>query len=193
MISRTVEYALRAVVWLATRPQSPHTTRAIAEVMQVPPPYLSKVLQTLAEAGVVTSQRGLGGGFELARRSDQISVLDVVNAVDPFQRIRACPLHLAAHETRLCALHQRLDDAMATVEAAFAGTTIAELADSGDFSDEACPRRAATGGAASRPQPIRVMGRPVAPPGNREGQPPRQPQTAAPRAAGGGRRRKRSR
>jgi Rrf2 family transcriptional regulator, nitric oxide-sensitive transcriptional repressor len=127
MISRTVEYALRAVVWLAYRPATPHTTREVAEAAQIPPSYLSKVLQILVDSGLILSRRGLGGGFVLAREPSKMTVLDVVNAVEPIARIRACPLGLAAHATRLCALHKRLDDALALVESAFASATIAEL------------------------------------------------------------------
>lgn len=139
MISRTVEYALRAIVWLASRRESPQTTRQIAEATQVPLNYLAKVLQTLVEAGIITSQRGLGGGFQLARDPAVLSVLDVVNAVDPLQRIRACPLKLASHSLRLCALHQRLDDAVASVERAFAASKIGELLPDNGAERPLCP------------------------------------------------------
>jgi Rrf2 family protein len=127
MLSRTAEYALRAMVWLAADPETPQTTKQISAPTQVPTGYLSKVMQTLAEAGLVRSQRGLGGGFVLARPPERISVLDVVNAVDPITRIRVCPLNLAAHASQLCPLHKRLDEAMATIESAFGSCSIAAL------------------------------------------------------------------
>jgi Rrf2 family protein len=88
---------------------------------------LSKVLQALGRAGLVRSRRGLGGGFELTRSAEKITVYDVVQAVDPVQRIRTCPLGLAAHGVRLCPLHKRLDDAMRMVEEAFRKSTLAEV------------------------------------------------------------------
>jgi Rrf2 family protein len=128
MISQTAEYALRAVVCLGTAPDHrPLTAQVIAGKTLVPAGYLSKVLQGLGRAGLVESQRGLRGGFVLARGLDEISVLDVVNAVDPIKRIRHCPLNLVTHGTRLCPLHRRLDEAIAQVEALFKGTTIAEF------------------------------------------------------------------
>lgn len=139
MISRTVEYALRAIVWLASQPNSARTARQVAEATKVPVNYLAKVLQTLVEAGIVESQRGLGGGFKLARDAAALSVLDVVNAVDPLQRIRECPLKLSSHSVRLCALHQRLDDALASVERAFAASKIRELLSAGDAEHPLCP------------------------------------------------------
>jgi Rrf2 family protein len=127
VISQTVEYALRAVVHLASRNPVPQTTDQIAEVTRVPRAYLSKVLQALVRAGIAHSQRGLGGGIALAKPRSEVTILEVVNAVDPIGRIHTCPLGLPEHGTHLCPLHRRLDDAMATVETAFAGTTLAEI------------------------------------------------------------------
>ncbi|MEZ4388513.1 MAG: Rrf2 family transcriptional regulator [Candidatus Krumholzibacteriia bacterium] len=127
MISQTAEYALRAMVWLASRPEQAHGTPQIARASQVPPGYLSKVLQKLARAGLVASTPGRSGGFRITRPATEISVLDVVNAVDPVQRIHTCPLGLRSHGTVLCPLHRRLDDAAAAMETAFAGSTLAEL------------------------------------------------------------------
>lgn len=127
MISQTAEYALRAVVWLANCPDRAFSTQDISKVTKIPAGYLSKVLQELARAGLVISNPGRSGGFRLNRPPGDIRVLDVVNAVDPVQRIRRCPLGLRSHGTVLCPLHKRLDDAMATVEHAFASSTIAEV------------------------------------------------------------------
>ena len=127
MLSQTVEYALRAVVHLAMRSPAPQTTAAIAEATQVPTAYLAKVLQGLRSKNIVKLQRGLGGGVTLAREPDQLTILDVVNAVDPLQRISHCPLDLKAHGTRLCALHSRMDQALQSMETAFRSTTLAEL------------------------------------------------------------------
>lgn len=127
MTSQTSEYALRAIVCLGGNPGRPLTTRVIAERTQVPPDYLSKVLQGLSRAGMVESQRGLGGGFTLIRPLDALTILDVINAVDSLKRIEQCPLRLEAHRHRLCPLHQCLDDGIALVEALYASTTIAEL------------------------------------------------------------------
>jgi Rrf2 family protein len=127
MFSQTVEYALRAVVHLAAESPSPQTTDQIATATRVPRAYLSKVLQGLTRAGIVHSQRGIGGGMRLTKDPADLTILEVVNAVEPLGRIRECPLGLAAHGVRLCPLHKRLDNALATVEAAFAQTTLAEI------------------------------------------------------------------
>lgn len=127
MISQTTEYALRAMVHLADQADESLTTPQIAAATQVPVGYLAKVLGSLGKAGLVRSQRGLHGGFIIALPASEITVLDVINAVDPIQRITTCPLGLKAHGKRLCPLHKRLDNAMAQVETAFANSTLADL------------------------------------------------------------------
>ena len=142
MTSQTSEYALRAVVWLASRPEKALNTGQISTVTKVPAGYLSKVLQALARGGLVISTSGRGGGFLLARAATDISVLDVINAVDGVQRIRQCPLGIRSHGSVLCPLHKRLDDAMAMVEKAFANSTIAELIAEPSASTPLCEKSA---------------------------------------------------
>lgn len=127
MFSQTAEYALRAIVVLATEPDKPWTAQGIAAESKVPQDYLMKVLQSLGREGLVTAQRGRGGGFVLRRPSSAITVLDVINAVDPLRRIKHCPLGLKSHGINLCPLHRKLDDAIRSVEEAFASTTVEEL------------------------------------------------------------------
>src|SRR5262245_28980995 len=127
MLSQTVEYALRATVHLADQAPKPRTIEQIAAITRVPAAYLSKVMQALARAGVVKSQRGLHGGFVLVKRPDELTILEVVDAVDPIKRIRSCPLGIVSHGTNLCPLHRRLDAALASVQQAFGSTTLAEV------------------------------------------------------------------
>ena len=78
----------------ANRPQ-------IATETKVPIDYLFKVLQSLGRAGLVQAQRGKNGGFSLLNDPVDISIYDVVQAVDPIKRIAKCPLDLKAHGVRL--------------------------------------------------------------------------------------------
>jgi len=131
MISQTTEYALRAVVHLASsqrQGQASQTTQQIAQSTKVPASYLSKVLQSLSRAGLVDSQRGVGGGFQLARPMETMTIYDVVQAMNELSRIRECPLGLPEH-VNLCPLHARLDEAIELVAKAFRASTIAELVD----------------------------------------------------------------
>jgi Rrf2 family protein len=126
MISQTAEYALRAIVYLASQADRPQTVHQLAEVTRVPAGYLAKVMQGLSRAKLVHSQRGLHGGFNLAVPPAELTVFDVIDAVDPVRRIRSCPLGIKGH-LNLCPLHRRLDEALAMVEKALKGSTIAKL------------------------------------------------------------------
>ena len=70
--------------------------------------------------------RAPAAAMRLARSPEKITILDVVNAVAPLERIRHCPLGLASH-TRLCPLHAELDHVYAAMQAALARVTIAQL------------------------------------------------------------------
>jgi len=126
MLPKTAEYALRATVWLGRDPDQSESADHLAEHTKVPRRYLHKVLQDLVRAKLVRSQSGPGGGYALARSPEKITILDVVNAVAPLERIRRCPLGLRSH-TQLCPLHAELDRVYAATEAALSRVTIAEL------------------------------------------------------------------
>ncbi len=127
IISQTLEYALRAVVFIANGQERSYTTAQIAKTTKVPQAYLSKVLQSLVRGNIIQSQRGFGGGFILAKNANEIKILDIVAAVDPMERIHTCPLELATHGSNLCSLHKRLDDAIATMQTTFSGTSITQI------------------------------------------------------------------
>ena len=127
MISQTAEYALRAMVYLADCDGVARTNAQIAAATEIPVGYLAKVMQSLSRANLVSSQRGLKGGFTLSAAGKGLSILEIVNVVDPIRRYPECPLGIASHGKTLCPLHRRLDDAAAMVEQAFGDTTLEEL------------------------------------------------------------------
>ncbi|MDP1564179.1 MAG: Rrf2 family transcriptional regulator [Pirellulaceae bacterium] len=131
MLSKTAEYALRAVALLASQPGQPAAAGIMAEKTKIPRRYLQRVLQDLVAANLLTSRPGPGGGYELTRPARDVSILQVVNAVSPLERIRHCPLGLKSHTT-LCPLHAELDKAYAATEQAFAGVTMQDVLDSTD-------------------------------------------------------------
>ena len=138
LFSQTVEYALRAAVLLADVGREAKTTPQIAEIARIPPDYLSKILQHLRRAGFVVSRRGINGGFALQRPASKITLLEVVNAIDPLERIRTCPLRLSAHGTNLCPLHRKLDQSIAAVQATLADSSLADLLNTGAKSHPLC-------------------------------------------------------
>ena len=129
MLTKTAEYALRAVVCLAGSAGQSLAADVLAERTKVPRRYLHRVLQDLVTAQLVRSRPGPGGGYELDRPVDEITILAIVDAVSPIERIKACPLGLVSH-TELCPLHYELDRAYAATEAAFRGVTVKQVIES---------------------------------------------------------------
>ncbi|MEZ6099736.1 MAG: Rrf2 family transcriptional regulator [Pirellulaceae bacterium] len=126
LFSQTVDYALRAVVFLASQTEHSSTIDAISETTGVPSPYLRKVLAKLRDAKILRTRRGIHGGVVLDREPDSLTVLDIVSAVDPLGRIDSCPLGIEGH-LHLCPLHAQLNAAIDGVERILAERTIAEL------------------------------------------------------------------
>jgi Rrf2 family protein len=127
LLSEACEYGLRAVIWLAQRPEEPYKVKQIADEIRAAPGYLVKVLQDLTRAGILAARRGSNGGFTLIGDPSTLTALDVINAIDPLERITSCPLQLDAHQTHLCPIHRQIDDAMATIEDLFRRLTIQDV------------------------------------------------------------------
>ena len=126
LLSQTSEYALRAVLHIATR-GGPVSVGEIAEAVGVPQNYLSKTLHQLARAGVLASARGPAGGFRLAVAADELTLQGVVS---PFagQRGRRCLLgHGVCGEVQDCAAHARWAPVATQLRDFFATTTVADL------------------------------------------------------------------
>ncbi|MCW2724659.1 MAG: transcriptional regulator [Frankiales bacterium] len=81
-ISARADYAVRAALELALSPDAPVKGEALARAQDIPPKFLEGILSTLRRAGLVRSQRGAEGGYWLARPAEDISVADVIRAVD---------------------------------------------------------------------------------------------------------------
>ncbi len=138
MISQTVEYALRAVVAIAQQRGKPCTAQEISTITQVPGPYLSKLMQRMVRAQVVVSKRGLHGGFTLAKDPKELTIWDVIESVDPVQRIHECPLGIDSHAGTLCPLHRRLDAATAMAEESMRSTYVADVLATADSVSPLC-------------------------------------------------------
>jgi Rrf2 family protein len=109
MISKTGVYGIRAMLALAKLPEGQCAGASrIAELVQVPQSYLSKLLQILVRAGLVRSHRGVAGGFSLARPATKISLYDVVEPLEPVERWSGCFLGNAeCSDESACPVHDR--------------------------------------------------------------------------------------
>lgn len=87
-IPAKVDYAMRALLELATR-DTPTSAESLAEAQDLPTKFLSAILSELRRAGLISSRRGLDGGYQLARPALEISVADVMRAIDgPLAEVR---------------------------------------------------------------------------------------------------------
>lgn len=127
MFSKTTEYAFRAAVFLCEAKGRRVPAQEIAEATHVPVRYMSKVLQTLTEAGLIQSQRGPSGGFWLTQDPADLTLLDIVQAINPIERIRECPLGLKEHCETLCPLHRELDNLAAVAINTLGNTQLSTL------------------------------------------------------------------
>lgn len=92
-ITRQADYAVRAVLELARQPDNRRMTAdQIADRHDIPQAFLSKTLARLAEAGIVSTQRGVKGGVRLNRSPERISLLEVVEAIDGPISLNRCAL-----------------------------------------------------------------------------------------------------
>lgn len=108
VITRATEYAIRTVVFLAQQPKNEIVLKKdICRTQDVTPAFLTKILQPLIKAGVVTSQRGVGGGFLLAKDPSEITLLDIFQAEEGQLKLNHCLLDEdACHRDSYCAVHQ---------------------------------------------------------------------------------------
>lgn len=130
MLSQTAEYALRTVLFIAQQApeHGPVAAETIADALGIPRNYLSKTLHRLAQAGVLASARGKGGGFTLAAPPERIPLVEVVGLFDQVQTARACLLGRPVCSDRTaCEAHAQWKDVSERVAAFFRDTTVGDL------------------------------------------------------------------
>ncbi len=82
MITRKTDYAIRCVLHLAESEKEVVMVNEIAKGREIPKSFLAKIMQELAKAGIVESFRGVKGGFKLAKKAEEISLLDIVELME---------------------------------------------------------------------------------------------------------------
>jgi Rrf2 family protein len=137
-LNEGVEWAAHCLALLAALPEEMALSAArLAEYHDVPAPYLAKSLQALAGAGLISSRVGRNGGYRLTRPPEEITLLDVVRAVDGDEPLFRCteirrqgPSRVAArHYAPICAIAAAMRRAEAAWRAELRATTIADIAE----------------------------------------------------------------
>lgn len=129
VISRSSEYAIRALTHLACHDDGRHRlARDMAERLGIPAPFLGKVLQPLVAKGLLHSQRGRSGGFKLARKPEEIRLVDVVETLETLHPADTCLLGQSeCKDEGACPLHAYWQVAARSFHERLRGTTLADL------------------------------------------------------------------
>ncbi len=126
LYSKPCEYAFRAMTWLATHEFG--RAQQIAKEERLPAFFLAKILKELAAKKVLNSSRGRKGGFSLSRPAEQITLEEIVSALDGLEDLRRCAIGWArCSDDKPCSLHNRFKPIRERVHDYLKTTTISHL------------------------------------------------------------------
>jgi Rrf2 family iron-sulfur cluster assembly transcriptional regulator len=129
-LTKGTEYGTRGVLHLAKLP--PNSVVLVSEIAaaeELPESYLAKIFQYLAKEGIVRSHRGAKGGFSLARSADQITLREVIEAIEgPIALYRCLHPFEGCERAGDCAIYTVIAQAQAQLVAVLDGTTLDDLA-----------------------------------------------------------------
>lgn len=128
-ISARVDYAMRALVVMATDPDSRMTCESLANAQSIPPRFLEGILTALRRAGIVASHRGVDGGYQLAKKPAEVTVAAVIRALDgPLAAVRGMRPEQSTYLGPVAPLQQVWVAARASLRAVLEHVTVADIA-----------------------------------------------------------------
>jgi len=128
LVTRETDYAVRCVLYLAGEKDLVANVTEIAHAMHIPKTFLAKILQRLIRGGIVGSLRGMNGGFRLAKKPADISLLDIMEAIQGPAGINVCAVDSKkCHMSSSCAVHPVWVDIRRKVENRLKKETIDKL------------------------------------------------------------------
>ena len=143
MLSNSCRYGIRAVIYLASQRSGNLKTgiKQISNDLDLPTPFLAKILQQLAKQKILSSSKGPHGGFSLLRDPHEITLLDIVNTIDGYDTFTNCVMHKGTcvginMEKKFCPLHEDYEKTRSELIRLFSNRTIYDLvmkADSSEF------------------------------------------------------------
>jgi len=135
MLSNSCRYGIRAVIYLAHRPKNGGNTgiKQISDDLSLPSPFLSKILMLLTKQKILKSTKGPHGGFSLSRPPKEISVLDIIIAIDGNDVFTNCVIHNGTcerigKEKKYCPMHEDYEKTRKELLKLFGGKTVFDLA-----------------------------------------------------------------
>jgi Rrf2 family transcriptional regulator, iron-sulfur cluster assembly transcription factor len=134
MLSNSCRYGIRAVIYLASQPLSNGKTgiRKISKDLDLPTPFLAKILQQLAKQKILSSSKGPHGGFSILKDPRKITLLDIVSTIDGNDVFTNCVMHNGSCEgvkkdKKHCPLHDDYEKTRKDLINLFSNKTIYEL------------------------------------------------------------------
>jgi len=130
MISNTSKYAIRALIYLElySLPEKKVGIKKIAEELEIPPPFLGKILQVLVKQQLLASSKGPNGGFYLNKPAIDIQVMEIIEIVDGKEILNDCVIRTTrCDHTQPCSMHHKLAPLRIEIKRLFATETIADL------------------------------------------------------------------
>jgi Rrf2 family protein len=129
MLSQSATYAASAMAFITAMGGKPVQVRTVSAACEIPAAYLAKIVNVLARKGLVTTQRGVGGGVALARPPQELFLQDVCLALDdPLVRPRCMLGNAACTEDRSCPAHEFCGNYRGRLAQFLATTSIADIA-----------------------------------------------------------------
>ena len=132
MLSKSCEYAVRAVIYITLNSKEDKRTgiKEIAAELDLPAPFLAKILQSLVKAKILNSTKGPNGGFFLNGSHKKVTRLDVVEAIDGMDTFRKCAIGLKkCSDTKPCPVHNEVKAFRNGLREVFSGKTLDKVID----------------------------------------------------------------
>ncbi len=127
-VTRKMDYGLRILLTLGCRPNARLTSEELAEAVDVPRQFTLKIAQSLTKAGIIKAQRGVGGGIQLARDPELITLREIFNAADTPRALNDCLIDAAScARAPFCAAHQSLHEIQIVLDQHLNRVTLGEL------------------------------------------------------------------
>lgn len=128
LITRDTDYAMRALLFMARQKKKKTSVSELARALEIPRPFLRKILQVLNKKRILKSYKGQGGGFSLAAATDKIFLVDLIKIFQGQLKINECFLKKEiCPEASVCALKKRIEDIERYIVSQLSSINIASL------------------------------------------------------------------
>ena len=130
LISKACNYGIRASLFVASKPDLQYVPiRQISEELNISFHFLTKILQILTQKNIMNSYRGPNGGVSLAKSSQEISILDIIEAIDGLKTFKECLLGLPeCNNSKPCPLHEKWAVVREELKNTFSNSNLSDLA-----------------------------------------------------------------